>query len=332
MASQARKSSGTKQRRLRRQFDRAVALARFRWEILRRTDEYKGAFQEVLQAIAKTMREKMDKKWSDNRLEQHCRNEEVLTPVSGEGLSSREHYYNVCERYGLRVLIHPDISFSGDAMGAYPIFVDTPTRQPLVRDRAKLRRVVTKGAKLDVDPVMNAPLLDVSSRTLRRIFSQKHVAAGPYQVQVGRVRLDQLDSMLAVFDRHREGMPFAMIARQLDLKIDQVKRAWRKARSLVENRFDLDSHFKTCRRCQKLIAESCGYFCAVAEAQIGTPRSQSVGSRATPIDQLERDHARHRGELPARRAYKKPPHSEDWAESLLKIRARGRRGGRPAAR
>jgi hypothetical protein len=314
MASQARKSLGTKQR-LRRQFDRAVALARFRWEILRRTDEYKDAFREVLQAIAKTMGEK----WSEERLREHCLNKDggVLMPVSGEGLSSRQHYYNVCARYGLRVLIHPDISLSDHEMGAYPVFVDTPMRQPVVRDQTKLRRVAMRRH-------------NISPRTLRRIFSQKHVAEGPYQVKVGRVRLDQLDSMLAVFDRRRDGMTFAMIAQAVGLKIDQVKRAWRRACSLVETRFDLDSHFKTCRRCQKLIVENRGYLCAVAEAQIGTPRSQSVGSRAMPIDQLERDHARHRGEAPARGARKNPSWDDpdDWTEILLKSHARGPRGRR----
>jgi len=309
MTKRARRSRSARQRP-RRNFERAVALARFRWEILRRTSEYRSAFLEVLRSVAKTMGEK----WSEQRLGDYCLNKEggVLMPVSGEGVSSREHYYNLCARYGLRVLLHPDVSFLDDEMGAYPVFADTPVRQPVVRDQAKLRRVAMRRH-------------NISPRTLRRIFSQKRIDAGPYRVQVGRVRLGQLDSMLAVFDRRRDGMTFTAIARQLDLKIDQVKRAWRRARSLIENRVDLNSHFQTCRMCQKLIAEGGADLCPVAEAQIGTARSQSVGSRAMPIDRLERDHARHRGEAPARGAYKRPAHSEDWNESLLKLHARGRR-------
>ena len=220
MAKQAGKSQGAAQHP-RRGFGRAVALARFRWELLRRTAEYRRDFRHVLQAIATTMRETMGKEWSEERLEQYCLNEEVLPSVSGEGLSSREHYDDVRARYGLRVLVHPDVSFSDDEMGAYPIFVDTPRCQPKVKDQAKLRRLVKGGSKLDVDPVMGAPVLDVSDRTLRRIFSQKQVDPGPYQVQVGRVRLNQLDSMLAVFDRRSGGKTFIAIAEELGLNIDE---------------------------------------------------------------------------------------------------------------
>jgi hypothetical protein len=209
MSEARRPAQRTRRRRPRRVFDRSIALARYRWEILRRTSEYRGAFRETSSSVAATLG------WTPLRLQQYgLKNGGILDRVFGEGLSSAEHYDKTCAQFGLRVLMHPDVPFSEDEIADFPIFADTPRRQPVVINRQLLRRAARKGG-------------DITPSTRARIFATRLVEAGPLQLNARRIRLDHLDTKLAVFDAHTAGKTFARIAKDLGLSVDQTKRAWR---------------------------------------------------------------------------------------------------------
>jgi len=292
MSEAHRSARRTGRRRPRRLFDRSIALARYRWEILRRTSAYRAAFRETSSSIAATLG------WVESRLQQYClANEGILDRVFGEGFSSPEHYDNTCARYGLVVLIHPDVYFSDDDMAAFPIFTDTPSRQPVLLNRTLLRRAMISG--------------DISRRAQRRIFAKKLVEAGPFQLNVKRVHLHHLDTRLAVFDAHTAGKPLARIAKDLGLSVDQTKRAWRAARVEINNWFDIGTHVKECVQCQTCLHGHRDRYCRRVELQIGLRTSRGSQLYATPDLDLELLNARHKREIPARRSLKNPNPSRD---------------------
>ncbi len=279
--------------RPRRAFDRSVALARYRWEILRRTSEYRVAFRETSRSIAKKLG------CTEDRLNQHClENQGILGRIFGEGLSSGEHYDQTCARFGLTVLMHPHVSFSDDGMAAFPVFADAPRRQPVLIDRGLLRRVAMKGR-------------GISRRAQRQIFAKKLVETGPFQPQVKRIHLDLLDTMLAVFDARTARKRFARIAQDLGLSIDQVKRAWRMASIEIDRWSDFEAHLKECAECQKCLQGRRDRYCPVVERRIGLRSSRGVQLHATREQDLDLLNARHQGQLPARRAFKNPDASRD---------------------
>jgi hypothetical protein len=255
-------------------------VARFRWEILRRTAEYQAVIRDILHRMAETMG------WTDARLRRDCLNNGgVVLKTFGD-----EQYDKVCNRYGLTVLIHPEVAFSDDEMAAFPLFADTPARQPVVRDPARLRRVARRGGY--VDP-----------RTLRRIFRQRRVKSDPFQLSRKRFHRGRFEKMLVVFDSHVGGKPLVRIAKELGLSPDQTKRAWAGAQRLISKWVDFDSHLICCETCQRYLHGARDRMCAKAEQQIGLHRTG--GSRLRPMreDRLALLQARSQGELPARRAF-----------------------------
>jgi hypothetical protein len=293
MSKTYRPARQTRRPRPRRAFDRSIALARYRWEILRRTSEYRAAFRETSRSIAATL------KCTEARLQQHClENQGILERVFGDGFSSAEHYDKTCARFGLTVLMHPDVSFSDDDMADFPIFADAPRRQPVLVDRVLLRRAAMRGG-------------DISRRTQRKIFAKKLVETGPFQPQVKRIHLDRLDTMLAVFDGHTAGKSLAWIAKDLRLSIDQVKRAWRVASAEIDRWSDFEAHLKECAQCQECLQRRSDRYCRVVERRIGLRSSGGVQLHATLEPDLDLLNARHQGEIPARRSFKSPSSSRD---------------------
>jgi hypothetical protein len=275
----------------RRVFDRSVAFARCRWECLRRSREYREQTWKIIDAVAKSM------KWDAAKLEQYCLDEGgILERGSGDGAASGAYYDAICARYGVRVLMHPDVSFSDDQMARFPVFADTPRRQSVVRDQALLRRVARRGG-------------DISPRTLRRVFIKKKVEAGPFQMPVERLHFHRFDSMLAVFDARIAGKQFSLIANELGQSLNQVKRAWRLARVLIEKWLDFERHIATCRLCQACIEGRRDRYCGVIEAEIGVRAAPGPRLQPMPDQALALVNARVKGHLPARRSVKQPTSS-----------------------
>jgi hypothetical protein len=213
----------------------------------------------------------------------------VILPAFGDAVGNPEHYDSICRRYGLRTLIHPRVRFSDDEMAAFPVFADTPARQPVVKDPVRLRHLARRGG-------------DVSPRTLRRLFTTKPIAAGPFRLSAKRLHLGRLEMILAVFDACIQGTSFRRIGTDLQLSLDQVKRAWAMARRLVPKWFDFEPHLRACAECQRYGDGNRDRMCAKAEQQIGL--RATGGSRLRPLSarRLELLHARRQGELPARRS------------------------------
>src|SRR2546425_6595075 len=125
-------------KRPRRVFDRSIVLARCRWECLRRTAEYRadafGIIREAAASVGWSEEKLASVGWSEEKLARYClENGGVLEPPAGD---RRDHYDVLLARYGVVVLMHPDVPFSEDEMAAFPIFADTPHRQPTVQDRS----------------------------------------------------------------------------------------------------------------------------------------------------------------------------------------------------
>ncbi len=281
-------------KRPRRVFDRSILLARCRWEALRRTAEYRTDTARVIRVGAASLR------WPVEKLERYCLdNGGVIEPAWGSGAppGGLDHYQAVCARYGLVVLIHPDVTVSEGEMAAFPIFADTPSRRPTVKDRGALRRFTRRG-------------MDLSLRTQRRIFAQEQVHAGPFQLNLKRIRLRHFDKILAVFDARRAGKPFGVIAEAVGLSLDQVKRAWETGRRLIPKWLDLESHIATCPTCLACIRKKGDRWCAAAELQIGLPPTGRSRSR-TSAERLDLLAARQEGLLPARRSLKRIDSSSD---------------------
>jgi len=210
-------------------------------------------------------------------------------PAFGDGVGDPEGYDGICRRYGLRTLIHPEVRFSDDEMAAFPVFADTPARQPVVKDLTRLRHVARRGG-------------DISSRTLRRLFTTTPVAAGPFRPSAKRIHLGRLEMLFAVFDARTQGTSFRRIATDLDLDPDQVNRAWATARRLVSKWFDFESHLRSCAECQRYGDGKRDRMCGKAEQQIGLRATGGSRLRPRSAGGLELLHARRQGELPARRS------------------------------
>ena len=279
--------------RARRIFDRSIALARYRWEILRRTLAYRAAFFETGRSIAATLQQ------TESELYQYCQDHDGTLPsVFGEGFSSLEHYDEVCARFGLTSLLHPDISISDSEMAVFPIFADTPRRQPVLLNRLALRRARIWGAT-------------ISLRTPRGIFGKRVVQAGAFQPKVKRIHLPRLAMRLAVFDARAAGKPLKRIAKELGLSVDQAKRAWRAMRVEIDHWVDIGTHVKDCPRCQASLQEHRGQYCPVFELQIGLRSARGVQLHARREQELDRLNARHQGGIPARRSFKFPSPAYD---------------------
>jgi hypothetical protein len=270
--------------RPRRTFDRSVALAHFRWEILRRTAEYRADMHDILGSMAHTIGR------TDTQLQREClENGGIIPRVLGAEFSSPEHYDAVCRRYGLAVLVHPDVPLSVDEMAAFPVFADTPARQPAVTDPVRLRHVARRGG-------------NVSPRTIRRMFALKPVEPGPFRLTLKRIHLGRLERILAVFDARTQGHSFRRIAKDLRLSLDQAKGAWATARLLIAKWFDFESHLRSCPECHRYLEGKRDRMCARAEQQIGLRRTGGSRLRPTNADALELLGARAQEDLPARRA------------------------------
>jgi hypothetical protein len=273
----------------RRVFDRSVTFARCRWECLRRTAEYRAEIRTIINAVAKSLR------WPPEKLERHCLNDSgIIERGSGEAAASGAYYDAVAARYGLTVLMHPDVAFSEDQMAAFPIFADTPSRQDVVKDPALLRRIARRGGEITV-------------RLQRRIFRREQLPLGPFQLPVERINFARFDLSIRVFDaRVNEEAKFSKIAEKEMQTVDQVKRGWRLARRLIVRWLDLDNHIQSCAECQTALSRNADRYCDAAERQIRVRGTR--GPRLYPMTdkQLALLHGSRNGELPARSAWRKP--------------------------
>src|SRR5262245_55393409 len=107
----------------RRVFDRAITFARYRWEILRRTVEYRRDVATLIREGAASFG------WTEARFETHCLREGgVIEPAWGPDAKpgTEARYDEVRVRYGLRIVIHPGLALSEQEMAEYPLFADTP--------------------------------------------------------------------------------------------------------------------------------------------------------------------------------------------------------------
>src|SRR2546430_2628679 len=111
----------------RRVFDREITLAYWRWEFLRRNVAYKRDVEKWLTLAAETLG------WEPDRFKSYCRREAGIIIYPPFGAES-ENYERDCTKWGLHFLILPEIKIASEGMAAFPIFVDTPSRQPTVRD------------------------------------------------------------------------------------------------------------------------------------------------------------------------------------------------------
>jgi hypothetical protein len=270
----------------RRVIDRSILFARYRWECLRRTGEYEAAVREVIRDTAEV------RKCSETDVVSDClRSGGIVEPVFGDGPAGQQQYQRLCTKYGLGVLIHPDVVFSDDDMAAFPVFEDTPGRQFVVRDPALLKRIARTGG--DVDP-----------KTLRAVFVKKSVTPGPFQLAVQRARLPRLDAAFAVFDARMAKTSFSVIATELGMSLDQAKRAWRTARRVIGQWLHFESHLDSCRQCQAYQNRRREMGCAEFERQLGVRVAGRARLRHMPDKQLESVLARKYSTLPAKRATK----------------------------
>jgi hypothetical protein len=276
--------------RPRRVLDRSFILARCRWECLRRTAAYRTDIAGIIRDVAAS------RGWTEDKLEPDCleNGAGVLDPAR----FNDQHYYELCARYGLVVLVHPAVLFSEAEMAAFPIFADTPMWQPKVKDQAALRRFARRGG-------------DLGRRSQRRIFAKARVPAGPFQLDPKkRLHLALFDETLAVFDARVAGKPFGAIAKALGMSLPQVKRAWKTAQYLIPQWLDFESHVATCPTCLAAIREKRDRWCATAELQIGQPPTGRSRSRRS-AERLDLLTARQAGLLPARRSMKRIDASSD---------------------
>ncbi len=220
-------------------------MARCRWECLRRTAAYRTDIGGIIRDVAAS------RGWTEEKLERDCRHNGggVLEPAT----FNDQHYHELCARYGLAVLVHPAVIFSETEMAAFPIFADTPVRQPKVKDQAALRRFARHGG-------------EPSRRSQRRIFAIARVPAGPFRLdRKKRLHLGRFDETLAVFDARVAGRAFKAIATALGLSLHQVKRAWKTARYLIPEWLDFESHVATCPTCLACLREKRDRWFAAAE-------------------------------------------------------------------
>jgi len=282
-AFQAHRAAAGMPSKPRRVYDRAFAIARCRWECLRRTAGYRADVRAAIRKGAKSFNMK------PGAFEEYCLKEGgVIEPPSGT--DARKEYDEVRMRYGLRVIIHYDVALSLDEIADYPIFLDTPHRQPKIKNKAMLRRFAISG------------LTDLTGRTRRRIFSTRDVDRGPFQLNAKRIDLTCFDRDLAVFDLRADGAQFKTIAKRLGISVDQAKRAWRRTSTLVPNWLAVESHVRDCVTCQAYANGRRSRGCAKLELQLGRGATHSLGSINMPEGQLGLVNARTRGELPARRS------------------------------
>ena len=147
-------------RRPRRVFDRAIALAWCRWEILRRTSRYRAEVRRLVEETSRMVG------WAPSRYDEHCLADGGVVDRAFDTVVA-QHYDEICARYGLTVVMHHEAALSDDDMAAFPVFADTPRRQLTVRDPALLRRVARRGG--DVKPADAAPDISPSARRERTL-------------------------------------------------------------------------------------------------------------------------------------------------------------------
>jgi len=128
----------------------------------------------------------------------------------------------------------------------------------------------------------------------------KNHTQGPFQLTAKRVRYDDLDRMLDIFDAHTAGRPLTEIARTRAITVEEAKGMWRRARMLIEHWLDIASHLESCAECQACLQGHRERYCPALELQIGVGRSASSRLHPLPDRALELLSARQRGDLPAR--------------------------------
>lgn len=233
----------------RRIFDREIAHAIARWEILRRT----RAYRDTVDA------------WLKPGGDGHLADGVVAIDAWDRDVSGR--YDADCARFGLRFLWHPDAEFTEDTMAGYPVFRDTPSRQ------RRPKHVITGERAQQAPPDQQAALKalgdqqkrayqakvqghpDWSQRVRQRHFGGVRVPPGPWQLPGRWAHLDNLRWYLRVLDLRRGSLPFSRIAEQLGISVDQAKRAWGVARRLVDAGLEpgwapIETHLATCKRCR----------------------------------------------------------------------------------
>ena len=288
----------------RRKFDLAIVIARYRWEFLRRNPDYQKTAQRWVKIHKHTC---LKCKKGEGCLELSA---VVPSPVyatlrlsESEALALgfevrdlerlnetgdktekkykvnppllRSHYARDCKRWGLRLLIPPALGISEEEMAAYPIFTDTPSRQPFVKDRAALRARASRlpdhaagrpsGTAKELLEELNqeerqrvqqdlAPAdadVDISERDLRRYFHTHRLDPGPFQIKKQRKHFAALDLCLEVFDRREKRESFARISRGLRITDRRARQIWETALRGTGETFGgwMDWHSPACPVC-----------------------------------------------------------------------------------
>jgi len=245
----------------RRVFDLAITLACYRWEFLRRNSRYQ-----------------LDVRlWIDSG----CRVKRTGVIECPFDFTVRREYQADCAKWGLRLLLDPKVVVSEEEMAIYPIFADTPERQPVVKDWKALRRWVQRFPKRPTpkgEPYWGPKDLfkrgeppsgpEISERDLRRYFRTERVPRQGFQLQGNRQHFRKFDFYLEVFDRRTRGQLFKEIAEVLGVSVHQAKRACHIARQLIEGfRFSKKAeespqeHVSRCPKCSMVARTNRGDWC-----------------------------------------------------------------------
>jgi len=224
-----------------RPFSVQIVLDVYRWERLRRTSDYQDTAARWKSVPSVTV-------------------SDVGTIVPDVwNVSLRARYQRDCARWGLRKLFDPALVITLQEMTLYPIFADTPRRQPVkVSGEEAWRRVVRRLAATAHATRLRSGggtcTLILSTDEVDRLrylhFRDRAVAPGPFQVTppVRRLHPRVLEKGLTVFWQVEQGLSTRAIARELRLTRDQVITAFRVAYGYILDGTDaVQRHWQTCR-------------------------------------------------------------------------------------
>jgi len=255
----------------RREFDGAIERAYWRWELLRRDASYRRRSDDLFTLWAEAFFSSPGRRMDRKRLAAYClkRNGGVI-PAQADA-EGRRLYDEILKQYGLRVILHPAVCIPLEDMAAFPIFVDTPGRQPVVVEKDLLRRLAMEAyGKLGqlphipanpLDSLDEAAIPELPERRLHKAIKKCKVERAGSWFNGERIHFDTLRRDLDVFDLRTSGVTLVGAAKRLGISVEEAKRAWARASTLIRNhqveRWDespMEAHCDTCQTCQPWFA------------------------------------------------------------------------------
>jgi len=259
-------------------FDHAVDVAYVRWAILRRTASYRRGVEELCQFGAESFFDKHGAHpWNPETLAAFFLAQwggVIPAPpdrqhkdgtVSSEG---RRRHAEVLRVHGLRVVLHHAVHIPVADMASFPIFIDTPARQPIVIDQELLRRLARHPGPHGA--IADRPLHQAIQLPKRR----RRVDRTGFVVRGQRIHRETFDRDLRVFDLRVKGISPRDVARELWLTRDEEKRAWRRAITLIPDwrpaRWEqsLTDHLSQCPICVDVEAGRRKDLCPAMQQQV----------------------------------------------------------------